>query len=246
MKGVVNSAYHNYPVSKYKETNAYDWIIKINKLKSSWTGKIGKMVIGIDSSNQQHTNTNFASKINKHFFYGMDSSGQALTNDIYAKCIIHKKNYTLAENEIVRIELRKFNMKNGILTFHDEKEVICAIEGIDLLKTYHFAASLYQVNDEMCLMDFVAYEFIIEQNERYILQQNMTQNHPVVFNSILIRENGILSVDKWNIENNLGGILNIVCMGNILLETNAKIELNGKGYAGGRGGGYSGHSWKGK
>eukprot|EP01083_Nonionella_stella_P229185 811482_1 len=87
---------------------------------------------------------------------------------------------------------------------------------------------------------------IIEEYETYILKENMDQYTPSVFNTILVKQNGTLSVDGWSVNNKVGGTLNMICKGNIILEENAKIELNGKGYTGGDVGEYSGHSWKGK
>eukprot|EP01084_Bolivina_argentea_P013799 25865_1 len=161
--------------------------------------------------------------------------------DINAECIIHKKKYKFTEQETLNIHL---NMKSGILIFRNGKDVICEIKGINISKTYHFAVSLFQINDEICLIDYRVDALIIEENETYVLEQNMNQNMPSIFTSILIQKNGTLSVNGWNV-NKLGGILNILCKGNIILEENAKIELNGKGYTGGDYE-YSGHSWKGK
>eukprot|EP01084_Bolivina_argentea_P245182 410560_1 len=111
------------------------------------------MVIGIDSSRQQYVNTNFASKVNENCFYGLDSGGKLYKNDmdINTQCIICKKNYKFTQNETLKIQLVTFNVKTGMLIFRKEKDldVICMIKGIDISKTYHFAVSMFHINDEI-------------------------------------------------------------------------------------------------
>eukprot|EP01084_Bolivina_argentea_P186209 321010_1 len=65
------------------------------------------------------------------------------------------------------------------------------------------------------------------------------------FTSILIKEGATLTVLPWDKGTECGGILNIVCFGDVIIERNAKIDLNGKGYPGGKGYGH-GYSYKGK
>ncbi len=51
--------------------------------------------------------------------------------------------------------------------FCDRKDIICDVTGIDISKTYHFAVSLYQINDEICLMDYVVDGLIILKQKIY-------------------------------------------------------------------------------
>ena len=56
---------------------------------------------------------------------------------------------------------------------------------------------------------------------------------PYTFNSILVKKNGILTVNSWDPDDEQGGYLYITCKGNITLRTGAAIDLTGKGYTGG-------------
>eukprot|EP01084_Bolivina_argentea_P241513 405425_1 len=48
--------------------------------------------------------------------------------------------------------------------------------------------------------------------------------------SITIQQNGILTVEKWN--GKIGGALYLYCVNDIILHTNAQINVNGRGYKG--------------
>eukprot|EP01084_Bolivina_argentea_P281068 480841_1 len=64
-----------------------------------------------------------------------------------------------------------------------------------------------------------------------------------LFNSILIKQNGKLTINEWNPVIKQGGTLHIICTGNIILEPNSSIDLNGVGYHGGKGSNMTGESY---
>ncbi len=70
-------------------------------------------------------------------------------------------------------------------------------------------------------------DLIIEQNEIFRLAEIFE------YNSILIKKNSTLTLNRYNPNNSTGGILNIICNANIILE-GAKISMNGRGYYGGQ------------
>eukprot|EP01084_Bolivina_argentea_P260176 439275_1 len=90
--------------------------------------------------------------------------------------------------------------------------------------------------DIICIL-YAFPKLIIAKNTKFTMNGN---NHCSL---IHIKENGILTVDEWNIERKNGGILVVFCE-NIILEKGATIDLKAKGYKGGKQG-YSGHSYKG-
>eukprot|EP01084_Bolivina_argentea_P248741 416148_1 len=73
-------------------------------------------------------------------------------------------------------------------------------------------------------------------NERTTLQLvSKSNNFTYIYNSLTIKNSGILTVNNNNstqIGAGQGGKLNIICFGNIILEQNASINLNGCGHLG--------------
>ena len=83
-----------------------------------------------------------------------------------------------------------------------------------------------------CYKFYKVIDLIINNGET--VELFCTKNRiPYTFNSILIKKNGILTVNNWNPESKQGGYLYITCKGNITLRTGARIDLTGKGYTGG-------------
>eukprot|EP01084_Bolivina_argentea_P013328 24983_1 len=74
---------------------------------------------------------------------------------------------------------------------------------------------------------------LVVENGRVLTLQNTHQKR-LEYNSILIKKNATLTVPRWNPHKAKGGTLDILCYGNIILEEGASINLNGKGYHGGR------------
>ena len=64
------------------------------------------------------------------------------------------------------------------------------------------------------------------------------------YDSITLNEGSVLTCNGWDSKHKSGGILHIVCYGDIILNT-ARISLDGKGYKGGKAG-MSGESHSGK
>ena len=62
-------------------------------------------------------------------------------------------------------------------------------------------------------------------------------------NILHIKRGGILTVDAWNDETNKGGTLKIHCK-QLILDSGSCIDLTGRGYSGGKLGGYQGCSYK--
>eukprot|EP01084_Bolivina_argentea_P296077 509875_1 len=74
---------------------------------------------------------------------------------------------------------------------------------------------------------------IVENNTVVVLPSNGKRIYE--FKSLHIQQYGILTVTKWidcDYHNNIGGILNIYCHDNIIIDKNGMINLNGSGLTG--------------
>ena len=85
---------------------------------------------------------------------------------------------------------------------------------------------------------------IIEKNQIHQLKSTKNKND-YQFTSILIKYKAKLTVNEWNKNNSEGGILNILCFEDIIIEEWGHIDLDGKGYSGGNCK-QNGYSYKGK
>eukprot|EP01084_Bolivina_argentea_P303172 523360_1 len=116
------------------------------------------MVIGLDSSNKDHLNTDFTTSSNNSDFYGYDCLGRVHMNSSSSncvKCVVEKKNDTgFSTNDKV---VMKLNMVAEILEFYVTKDIttfkVATIKGVNNLNTYRLAISIQGQNDQVQLMD---------------------------------------------------------------------------------------------
>eukprot|EP01084_Bolivina_argentea_P297138 511839_1 len=71
---------------------------------------------------------------------------------------------------------------------------------------------------------------IVDENEIKILDAN----HKYEFNKVIIKSCGTLTVHAWDSQSKTGGTLLIKSLNEFIIMENAKIELTGKGYCGGK------------
>lgn len=62
------------------------------------------------------------------------------------------------------------------------------------------------------------------------------------YKNLKVSANGVLTVPNWDERSNTGGILRLQCE-SLVLESNSEINLDGKGYKGGKKGSYQGYSY---
>eukprot|EP01083_Nonionella_stella_P160198 523424_1 len=73
--------------------------------------------------------------------------------------------------------------------------------------------------------------------------KTLKANYSYEFTSVVINSGGILTTDAWNPDTKTGGTLLIKSWTHFIVKENAQIQLNGKGYCGGRRNKWSGESY---
>eukprot|EP01083_Nonionella_stella_P284316 967851_1 len=71
--------------------------------------------------------------------------------------------------------------------------------------------------------------------------KTLKSNYLYIFTKVIIREGGTLSVMPWSPDQPNGGVLFIQCHQDVVLEKNARISVDGKGYWGGSAGDQQGY-----
>eukprot|EP01084_Bolivina_argentea_P142877 250968_1 len=74
-------------------------------------------------------------------------------------------------------------------------------------------------------------DLIIKANQT--LKLNDLKQKIFEYNSIIIRKNATLTLNRYNPNTKNGGTLSILCKGNLYMESGAKITMSGRGYHGG-------------
>eukprot|EP01084_Bolivina_argentea_P142878 250971_1 len=111
----------------------------------------------------------------------------------------------------------------------------------EILNKYNLlttSSSSSNIINELCTMYFGCIHSDLIIKEGQIFRLNDLETKIFEYNSILIKKNATLTLNRYNKKANTGGILNIICNGNIILEEGAKISMTGRGYLGGAYGRY--------
>ena len=156
-------------------------------------------------------------KLNGNYNHNYNGNGTTTTTTNSKKTSMSVKKYSLTDNQ------SDADFSFEFKTDDDDEDL-----GFDfnrLNSGLSFGSNL--LNNKTTIIDKLT---VLESNKLY------------KFENLQIINNGILTVDGWDIETRNGGIFNIKC-DSLILDNNGKIDLTGKGYEGGQLWGYQGYSY---